>query len=110
MRMGYIQRGTDHEIGHMLGLPHPNGGYGTDSSEYGDNHNERGNVMGIGHVVRQEDYRWATRIMRAANPRYTWQLAPARSRNTSREQCQTHATATNSVRSRSPRRFDARMV
>lgn len=74
----YLQRGTDHEVGHMLGLQHPRCN-GNQRICYGSGPGERRSVMGHGSEVRPEDYIWAQRIMESyTDHRRPWRIAAER--------------------------------
>lgn len=76
---GFLQRGTDHEVGHMLGLQHP-GCSRDDAPCYGRPHepHRRRRIMGLGSRVTMGDYHWALRIMQLHDPRRDWQLVSDR--------------------------------
>ena len=69
----YSQRGTDHEVGHMLGLQHPTC-VGNQRQCYGGSSEEQRRIMGLGSLVSADDYAWALRIMRRHEPTKRWRL------------------------------------
>lgn len=56
----FEQRASEHEFGHMLGIPHiecdPTTGVCPAGDQYGDTVGERGDVMGAGWIVSARDY------------------------------------------------------
>jgi hypothetical protein len=86
-----LQRGGDHEIGHMLGMQHPlcntdrtpDGG----RSCYGDpGTTTAGSIMGRGSWVSRRDYHWAKRIVEL-DTGYTWELIQDNWRGPSANMC-----------------------
>ncbi len=57
----HVQRASDHEVGHMLGLDHP-GGICSEDRCYGRGET-RHRIMGMGMEVTHDDYAFAPRIM-----------------------------------------------
>ena len=101
-RYGYIQSASDHEVGHMLGLWHPDGADNSPSS-YGDTPGERSRIMGFGNRVTRDDYAWAKRIMDLTEPDYRWRIVePHPERDLSR-------VCRFQVRTRSPLRWPTGM-
>lgn len=56
----FQQRASEHEFGHMLGIPHiecdPQTGTCPSGDQYGDTVGERGDLMGSGWIVSARDY------------------------------------------------------
>ncbi|MEQ8461656.1 MAG: hypothetical protein RLO52_33235 [Sandaracinaceae bacterium] len=57
-----VQRASDHELGHMLGMAHP-GGICSDRDECYGRDATRDRIMGMGMTVTRADYAFATGIM-----------------------------------------------
>ncbi len=74
----FRQRGSDHEVGHMLGMQHPLCNDPRNRRCYGDSFQERRRIMGSGMSMSSLDYAWALNLMRIAVPQTTWRLEPCR--------------------------------
>jgi hypothetical protein len=74
-KRGVLQRATDHEVGHLLGLKGHSVCEGNEDICYGEPGTPEGNdIMGLGMVVTMKDYEIFAEIMNRIRPDWLWSV------------------------------------